>query len=139
MTDQKKYLNYTKRVALGEGFMYPDEKRYCFWKRSAADVDISDDKGGDCFTYTPGFGDFKDVELFEYLEKYAKDNNLTWCDVNIEWCRHCHYEIDPETFLDTLELGEFLESSGIEGDYLEWNPETQEFDEREDEEDEEDE
>ena len=47
--------------------------------------------------------------------------------------RHCWYEIDPET----KELGEFIESSGIEGDYLEWNPETQEFDEREDEEDEE--
>ena len=104
-------------------------------KRSAADVDISDDKGGDFFTYTPGFGDFKDVELFEYLEKYVKVNELKWCDVNIEWLRHCWYEIDPET----KELGEFIESSGIEGDYLEWNPETQEFDEREDEEDEEDE
>ena len=106
-------------------------------KRSAADVDISDDKGGDFFTYTPGFGDFKDVDLFEYLENYVKVNELKWCDVNIEWCRHCHYEIDPET----KELGEFIESSGIEGDYLEWNPETQEFDEMsfEEEEDEEEE
>ena len=37
----------------------------------------------------------------------------------------------------TLELGEFLEGSGIEGDYLEWNPVTEEFDDREDEEEEE--
>ena len=123
-----------KKIPYGEGWILPQKKQYWFMKRSAADVDISDDKGGDFFTYTPGFGDFKDVELFEYLENYVKVNELKWCDVNIEWCRHCHYEIDPET----KELGEFIESSGIEGDYLEWNPETQEFDEREDEEDEED-
>jgi len=126
-----------KKVPLGEGFMYPDEKKYCFWKRSAADVDISDDKGGDFFTYTPGFGEFKDIDLDEYLVKYVKDNELKWCDVNIEWQRHCHYEIDPET----KELGEFIEGSGIEGDYLEWNPVTEEFDEMsfEEEEDEEEE
>ena len=126
-----------KKVPLGEGFMYPDEKKYCFWKRSAADVDISDDKGGDFFTYTPGFGEFKDIDLDEYLVKYVKDNELKWCEVNIEWQRHCHYEIDPET----KELGEFIEGSGIEGDYLEWNPVTEEFDEMsfEEEEDEEEE
>ena len=124
-----------KKVPLGEGFMYPDEKKYCFWKRSAADVDISDDKGGDFFTYTPGFGDFKDIDLDEYLVKYVKDNELKWCDVNIEWQRHCHYEIDPET----KELGEFIEGSGIEGDYLEWNPVTEEFDEMSFEEDEDEE
>ena len=123
------------RIPYEEGWIILDKKQYWFMKRSAADVVISDDKGGDFFTYTPGFGDFKDVDLFEYLENYVKVNELKWCDVNIEWCRHCHYEIDPET----KELGEFLESSGIEGDYLEWNPETQEFDEREDEEEEEDE
>ena len=134
-----------KRVLCGQGNMFPDRKIYAFWKRSAADVDITDDKGGDFFTYTPGFGEFKDkdtgktIELYDYLEKYVKDNELIWCDVNIEYLRHCWYEVDPETFLDTLEFGEFKESSGIEGEYLEWNPETQEFDEREDEEDEEDE
>ena len=119
------------KIPYKEGWIILDKNQYWFMKRSAADVAIDDDKGGDFFTYTPGFGDFKDVELFEYLEKYVKDNKLKWCDVNIEWCRHCWYEIDPET----KELGEFIESSGIEGDYLEWNPETQEFDEREDEED----
>ena len=114
-----------KKIPYGEGWILPQKKQYWFMKRSAADVNISDDKGGDFFTYTPGFGDFKDVELFEYLEKYVKDNKLKCCDVNIEWQRHCWYEIDPET----KELGEFIEGSGIEGDYLEWNPETQEFDE----------
>ena len=122
-----------KKIPYGEGWILPDKKQYWFMKRSAADIDISDDKGGYFFTYTPGFGEFKDVDLFEYLENYVKVNELKWCDVNIEWQRHCWYEIDPET----KELGEFLEGSGIEGDYLEWNPETQEFDEREDEEDEE--
>ena len=121
------------KIPYEEGWIILDKKQYWFMKRSAADVRISDDNGGDYITYTPGFGDFKDVDLFEYLENYVKVNELKWCDVNIEWCRHCHYEINPVT----LELGEFLESSGIEGDYLEWNPETQEFDEREDEEDEE--
>ena len=123
------------KIPYKEGWIILDKNQYWFMKRSAADVDISDDKCGDFFTYTPGFGEFKDVDLFEYLENYVKVNELKWCDVNIEWCRHCWYEIDPET----KELGEFIESSGIEGDYLEWNPETQEFDEREDEEDEEDE
>ena len=113
------------KIPYEEGWIILDKKQYWFMKRSAADVDISDDKGGDFFPYTPGFGDFKDVDLFEYLENYVKVNELKWCDVNIEWCRHCHYEINPVT----LELGEFLESSGIEGDYLEWNPVTEEFDE----------
>ena len=122
-----------ERIGMGEGFFYPDEKKYCFMKRSAADVEIDDDIGGDLFTYTPGFGRFKDIDLDDYLVKYVKDNKLSWCDVNIEWCRHCIYEMNPET----KELGEFLESSGIEGDYIEWNPNTQEFDERIDEEDEE--
>ena len=125
------------KIPYEEGWIILDKKQYWFMKRSAADVDISDDKGGDFFTYTPGFGEFKDIDLDEYLVKYVKDNKLSWCDVNIEWCRHCHYEINPVT----LELGEFLESSGIEGDYLEWNPVTEEFDEMsfEEEEDEEEE
>tara|TARA_B100000287_G_scaffold61371_1_gene53600 strand:- start:1343 stop:1708 length:366 start_codon:yes stop_codon:yes gene_type:complete len=118
------------KVPLGEGFMYPDEKKYCFWKRSAADVEIGDD----FFTFTPGFGEFKETDdLWEYLKKYVIDNKLEYPDLNIEWLRHCHYEINP----DTLELGEFLESSGIDYECYEWNPETQEFDEREDEEEEE--
>ena len=83
-----------KKIPYGEGWILPDKKQYWFMKRSAADVDISDDKGGDFFTYTPGFGDFKDVDLFEYLENYVKVNELKWCDVNIEWQRHCWYEID---------------------------------------------
>ena len=47
--------------------------------------------------------------------------------------RHCHYEMDPET----KELGEFLESSGCECEWWEWNSETQEFQDAPDEEEEE--
>ena len=79
-----------KRIGLHEGFFYPDEKKYCFMKRSAADVHISDDNGGDYITYTPGFGEFKDIDLDEYLIKYVKDNKLSWCDVEVDWLRHCH-------------------------------------------------
>ena len=120
----------SNRIELGEGFFYPDEKKYCFMKRSAADVEIGDD----FFTFTPGFGEFKEVDdLWEYLEKYVIEKKLVCPDLNIEWLRHCHYEMDPET----KELGEFLESSGIDYECYEWNPDTKEFDERADEEDEE--
>jgi hypothetical protein len=126
------------KVPLGEGFMYPDLKKYCFWKRSAAEVDIDYEGASDSFTFTPCFGDFKGEfeDLEKYLvEEYVKKYKLEWCDVEIEWLRHCHYEINPET----KELGEFLESSGIEGVSWEWNKETQEFQDREEEEEEEDE
>ena len=123
------------RIELHEGIFYPDEKKYCFMKRSAADVDVTDKTGNDFFTYTPGFGDFKDIGLEEYLVNYVKENKLEWCDVSIDWLRHCHYEMDPET----KELGEFLESSGCECEWWEWNPETQEFHEVPDDEEEEEE
>ena len=60
-----------KKIPYEEGWILPEKKQYWFMKRSAADVDISDDKGGDFFTYTPGFGDFKDIDLDEYLVKYV--------------------------------------------------------------------
>ncbi len=104
----------SNRIELGEGFFYPDEKKYCFMKRSAADVDVNDESGSNYFTYTPGFGDFKDIDLEEYLVKYVKDNKLSWCE-------------------------EFLESSGCECDSWEWNPKTQEFDDYEYEDDDEEE
>ena len=44
-----------KKIPYGEGWILPEKKQYWFMKRSAADVNISDDKGGDFFTYTPGF------------------------------------------------------------------------------------
>ena len=34
-----------ERIEMGEGFFYPDEKKYCFMKRSAADVDVKDESG----------------------------------------------------------------------------------------------
>jgi hypothetical protein len=119
------------KVPFGEGFIYLDEKKYCFWKRSAADVVVTNDSGSNHFTFTPNFGDFKDEfsSIYVYLENYVKESKQEWCDVDIEWLRHCHYEINPET----KELGKFLESSGIEGEYLEWNNKTQEFDFREEE------
>ena len=43
--------------------------------------------------------------------------------------------MDPET----RELGEFIESSGIECDSWEWNPKSQEFDDVPDEEEDDDE
>ena len=122
------------KIPYEEGWIILDKKQYWFMKRSAADVRISDDNGGDYITYTPGFGDFKDIDLDEYLIKYVKDNKLSWCDVEVDWLRHCWYEIDPET----KELGEFLESSGCECEWWEWNPETQEFQDAPDEEEEED-
>ena len=120
----------TERIQIGEGFFYPDEKKYCFMKRSAADVEID----GEFFTFTPGFGEFKKVDdLWEYLKKYVIDKKLNCPDLNIEWLRSCIYEMNPET----KELGEFIESSGIDYECYEWNPETKEFDERPDEEEEE--
>ena len=136
ISEEKKEEN---RIEFGEGFIYPDEKKYCFMKRSAADVEVKDETGNDSFTFTPGFGVFKDEfsDLQKYLVNYIKEKKLDWCDVEVEWLRHCHYEINP----DTKELGEFLESSGIESDSWEWNPKTQEFDDYEydDEEEEEEE
>ena len=119
--------------------IYPDNKPkpvLCYYKREAAEVEIEADNGGDNFMFTPNFGRFKGIgDLQEYLIKYVKDNKLEWCDVHIEWCAHCIFEVNPVTY----ELGEYLESSGIEDEYLEWNSEEQEFKEREDEDEENDE
>ena len=125
------------RVPFEEGWIIPEKKQYWFMKRSAADVVVTNDSGSNFFTFTPGFGEFKDEfsDLDKYLVNYVKESKQGWCDVDIEWLRYCHYEMDPET----KELGEFLESSGIECDYLEWNNKTEEFDEREDEDEEEEE
>ena len=125
------------KVPLGEGFFYPDEKKYCFMKRSAADVSVNDETGSNFFTFTPGFGEFTGEfsDLEAYLVNYIKENKLNWCDVTLDWLRHCHYQMDPET----KELGEFLESSGCECEWWEWNSETQEFEDAPDEEEEEEE
>ena len=122
------------RVPFEEGWIIPDKKQYWFMKRSAAEVEIDYEGASDSFTFTPGFGDFKDVDDIEkYLvEEYVKKYKLEWCDVSIEWLRFCHYEINPDTIKETRELGEFIECAGIEGDYWEWNKETQEFQDRED-------
>ena len=64
ISEEKKEEN---RIEFGEGFIYPDEKKYCFMKRSAADVEVKDETGNDSFTFTPGFGVFKDE--FSDLQK----------------------------------------------------------------------
>jgi len=129
------------RVPFEEGWIIPEKKQYWFMKRSAAVVDIDYQGGSDVFTFTPLLGDFKGIDdLEKYLvEEYVKKKKLEWCDVNIEWLRFCHYEINPETIKETRELGEEIESAGIECDYWEWNKETQEFQDREDEDEEEEE
>ena len=128
------------RVPFKEGWIIPEKKQYWFMKRSAADVEVQYEGGDDYFTFTPLLGDFKDVNNLEkYLEEeYIKKKKSGWCDVNIEWLQFCHYEINPETIKETRELGDFVDSAGSEGDYLEWNKETQEFEDREDEEEEDD-
>ena len=127
---------YGIRAPFEEGWIIPDKKQYWFMKRSAAVVDIDYDGGSDLFTFTPLLGDFKGIDDLEksLVEEYIKKKKLDWCDVNIEWLRFCHYEINPETIKETRELGEFVEGSGIDYDAMEWDGESLEYVEDEEEE-----
>jgi len=103
-----------------------DGKLY-FDKRAAADIEVFDTledlseayhtgekEPEDWLEFTPGFGDCKEFnDIEDFMVAYCKKENITEAYFRIEWLRHCIYEINPET----LELGEFLESSGIDGDY----------------------
>ena len=98
-----------------------------FDKRAAADIEVFDTledlseayhtgekEPEDWLEFTPGFGDCKEFnDIEDFMVAYCKKENITEAYFRIEWLRHCIYEINPET----LELGEFLESSGIDGDY----------------------
>ena len=118
----------TKKVF--EDATMKDGKLY-FDKRAAADVSVDDGEHGDYFTFTPGFGDCKDFDdLEDYLIHYVEENNLEWARFGIDWMRHCVYKINPET----LELGEFVEGSGIDYDTMEWDGESLEYVEDEEEE-----
>ena len=105
---------------------YMEDGKLYFDKRAAADIevfnslrDLTDASYGekeaeDWLDFTPGFGACKDCnDIEEFIVEYCKKENIKEAYFRVEWFRHCIYEINPKT----LELGEFLESSGIDGDY----------------------
>ena len=106
---------------------YMEDGKLYFDKRAAADIevfkslrDLSDayhtgeKEAEDWLDFTPGFGDCKECDDIEdFIIEYCKKEKIKEAYFRIEWLRHCIYKINPET----LELGEFLESSGIDGDY----------------------
>ena len=102
-----------------------DGKLY-FDKRAAADIEVfnslrdltdayyGEKEAEDWLDFTPGFGACKDCnDIEEFIVEYCKKEKIKEAYFSVTWQRHCIYEINPET----LELGEFLESSGIDGDY----------------------
>ena len=54
------------------------------------------------------------IDEVEEVIPLCKKENIKEAYFSVTWQRHCIYEINPET----LELGQFLESSGIDGDYF---------------------
>ena len=105
---------------------YMEDGKLYFDKRAAADIevfnslrDLTDASYGekeaeDWLDFTPGFGACKNCnDIEEFIVEYCKKENIKEAYFRVEWFRHCIYEINPKT----LELGEFLESSGIDGDY----------------------
>ena len=106
---------------------YMEDGKLYFDKRAAADMevfnslrDLTDASYGekeaeDWLDFTPGFGACKDCnDIEEFIVEYCKKEKIKEAYFSVTWQRHCIYEINPET----LELGEFLESSGIDGDYF---------------------
>ena len=107
---------------------YMEDGKLYFDKRAAADIevfktlkDISDayhtgeTEAEDWLDFTPGFGDCKNCnDIEEFIVEYCKKEKIEEAYFSVTWQRHCIYKINPET----LELGEFLESSGIDGDYF---------------------
>ena len=106
---------------------YMEDGKLYFDKRAAADIevfnslrDLTDASYGekeaeDWLDFTPGFGACKNCnDIEEFIVEYCKKEKIKEAYFSVTWQRHCIYEINPET----LELGEFLESSGIDGDYF---------------------
>ena len=106
---------------------YMEDGKLYFDKRAAADIEVfnslrdltdayyGEKEAEDWLDFTPGFGDCKDCnDIEEFIVEYCKKENIKEAYFRIEWLRHCIYQINSET----LELGEFLESSGIDGDYF---------------------
>ena len=105
---------------------YMEDGKLYFDKRAAADMevfnslrDLTDASYGekeaeDWLDFTPGFGACKNCnDIEEFIVEYCKKEKIEEAYFRVQWLRHCIYEINPKT----LELGEFLESSGIDGDY----------------------
>ena len=106
---------------------YIEDGKLYFDKRAAADIevfktleDLSDayhtgeTEPDDWLEFTPGFGDCKEFnDIEDFMVAYCKEENITEAYFRLEWLRHCIYKINPET----LELGDLMESSGIDGDY----------------------
>ena len=104
-----------------------DGKLY-FDKRAAADIEVFDTledlseayhtgekEPEDWLDFTPGFGDCKECnDIEDFIIEYCKKEKIKEAYFTVTWQRHCIYEINSET----LELGQFLESSGIDGDYF---------------------
>ena len=106
---------------------YMEDGKLYFDKRAAADIevfnslrDLTDASYGekeaeDWLDFTPGFGACKNCnDIEEFIVEYCKKEKIEEAYFSVTWQRHCIYEINPET----LELGECLESSGIDGDYF---------------------
>ena len=105
---------------------YMEDGKLYFDKRAAADIEVfnslrdltdayyGEKEAEDWLDFTPGFGDCKNCnDIEEFIVEYCKKEKIEEAYFSVTWQRHCIYEINPET----LELGEFLESSGIDGDY----------------------
>ena len=105
---------------------YMEDGKLYFDKRAAADIEVfnslrdltdayyGEKEAEDWLDFTPGFGACKDCnDIEEFIVEYCKKEKIKEAYFTVTWQRHCIYRINPET----LELGEFLESSGIDGDY----------------------
>ena len=105
---------------------YMEDGKLYFDKRAAADIEVfnslrdltdayyGEKEAEDWLDFTPGFGDCKNCnDIEEFIIEYCKKEKIKEAYFSVTWQRHCIYKINPET----LELGEFLESSGIDGDY----------------------
>jgi len=106
---------------------YMEDGKLYFDKRAAADIEVfnslrdltdayyGEKEAEDWLDFTPGFGDCKNCnDIEEFIIEYCKKEKIKEAYFTVTWQRHCIYEINPET----LELGQFLESSGIDGDYF---------------------
>ena len=93
---------------------------------------------GDFYIYTPGFNDFKDVSLEQFLINYVleagyatRNENSGTPRVVVEWIKQMTYSADVDE-IDNREIDfdeGFSSTQGTCGyDYLKWNYDKREFD-----------